>query len=186
VIRLAALAAVVLLTASACGNSAAHGGSGVVTAGDIGLLRIDISTRADVVAFAGKPDVTSPGKTPWPGVPRYLALAYGCPGPSMPGLEACQSVYYVNTKTHRLVAFYTHSPHFHTASGIQPGMDQNAADRIAHDTPQGPLDALYESSPSDIFILTSSCRRVTADRCSGKVTAFMLESYHHGIGLTAT
>jgi hypothetical protein len=82
VTRLAALAAIVLLVGSACGGnrSAGAGGSGVVTAGRIGSLRIDVSTRAAIVAFAGKPAKKVVGRTKWPGIPKYLALAYQCEG----------------------------------------------------------------------------------------------------------
>ena len=188
--RLAALAAVVLLVASACGGSGTtHGGSGLVTAGgSVGSLKIDVSTPDDIRAFAGTPDAAVTGKSAFCCSPSYRALGYDCQkaGGNTNNVGACQTVYYVNSRTRRLAAFKTASPRFHAADGIRPGMGQNAADRLAHQTPQGPWDALYLSSRSDIFILTSSCGRVTAGRCSGKVIAFMLESYHHGIGLTAT
>ena len=190
-IRVAALAAVVLLAGSACGSSAVHGGSGLVTAGGrVGSLRIDASTRAAIVAFAGKPDVTVSGVSSWPDTPRYHALAYGCRRGSKDSLDrlgnwACRTVYYVNANTARLAAFYTTSGEFHTPDGIRPGMDQFAADRRTHQTPQGPWVAIYEKG-SDDFILPSKCHLLNSGRCSGKVWAFMLESRHHPIGLTFT
>ena len=190
--RLAALAAVILLAVSACGGSGStHGGSGVVTAGGhVGSLQIDVSTRFAVVAFAGTPDVSVTGKSSWPRVPKYHALGYYCSRTRKVGLDrlanwSCRTVYYVNARTARLVAFYTASSGFRTTNGIRPGMTQNAADRRAHQTPQGPWYAIYESG-SDDFILPSSCGRVVAGRCSGRVLAFMLESRHHPIGLTFT
>jgi hypothetical protein len=194
VTRFAALAAVVLLACSACGGSgsAAHGGSGVVTAGRVGPLRVDVSTRAAIVAFAGKPDVTVTSRTPWPGVPRYRALAYSCSHTSrladedLPDHQFCRTIYYVNSRTRRLAAFYTYSPAFCTTNGIRPGMAQNAADRRKHQTPQGPWNAIGGTSSSANLILPSSCHRVTSGRCAGKVVAFMLESRHHPVGLLFT
>lgn len=187
--RAVALSAVVLL--AGCGSGTAHGGSGVVTAGGrIGPPRIDVSTRAAIVAFAGKPDVAVTGKSSWPGVPQYHALAYGCSRTKTGGLDrlenrSCRTVYYVNAHTARLAAFYTTSPGFRTPDGIRPGMAQSVADRIAHQTPQGPWAAISEKG-SDEFILPSKCHLVKSGRCSGKVWASMLESRHHPIGLTFT
>jgi len=93
-------------------------------------------------------------------------------------------VYYVDTDTHRLVAFYTDSPDFHTTTGIEPGMAQNAADRFVHRTPYGPWNAIGQASPRANLILPSSCRR--PGRCGGKVLALMLESKQNPIGLLFT
>jgi hypothetical protein len=180
--RLAALAAVVLLASSACGGSGStHGGSGVVTPGGrIGSLQIDASTRAAIEAFAGKPDVEKTGKTSWPDVPSYRLLGYDCTG------TTCQTVYYLNSRTNRLAAFETNSPAFQTTAGIKSQMDQNTADRLAHQTPQGPRNAIGWKSPKATLILPSTCLTVTSGGCSGKVAYFMLESEKHPIGLTFT
>jgi len=187
--RAIAVAAFLLLAASGCGGSA-RGGSGLVTAdGQVGSLQIDLSKAANIVAFAGKPDIVTTGKTSWPGVPRYRALAYGCPhGMSLPRVDSCQTVYYVNVRTRRLTAFETRSPAFHTWGGVRPGMDQNTADRIVHETPQGPWNAIGEggAANADDLIMPSTCRRVVSGRCRGKVQAFMLESRTNPIGLLFT
>jgi hypothetical protein len=183
--RFAALAVVSLLASSACGGGgSAHGGSGVVTVdGRVGSLQIDDSTQAAIEKFAGKPDITKTSHTAWPGVPKYLLLGYGCSGPKH---KYCQTVYYVNSRTNRLAALETNSPGFRTTTGIQPGMDQNDADRRAHMTPQGPWNALGWRSPKATLILPSTCLAVTAGQCSGKVAYFMLESRHNPIGITFT
>ena len=185
--RLAALVAVVLLAGSACGGSGStHGGSGVVTArGRIGSLQIDVSTRADIVGFAGRPEVNVVDHTSWPGVPKYRALGYSCGQGDQVGVDTgprsghlfCRTVYYVNSRTHRLVAFSTDSRDFRTTNGIRPGMAQTAADRRDHQTPHGPWNAIGESSSGANLILPSY---------DGKVSDFMLESRHHPIGLLFT
>jgi hypothetical protein len=188
VIRLAFLAAVVLLVASACGGSTSetHGGSGTVSAdGQVGALRIDSSTRADIGRFAGRPDVNVVDHTSWPGVPEYRALGYGCEDGDSVGVDTggesghrfCRTVYYVNSQTDRLVAFWTDSRDFRTTNGIRPGMPQKAADRREHQTPHGPWKAIGEASSTADLILPSYL---------GKVEEFMLESRHHPIGLTFT
>ena len=186
--RLAALAAVVLVFGSACGgsNASIHGGSGVVTAGRIGTLRIDVSNRADIVRFAGRPKVDVVDHTSWPGVPKYRALGYSCEDGDIDGNTDtgprsghlfCRTVYYVNSRTHHLVAFVTDSPDFRTTNGIRPGMAQKAADRREHQTPHGPWNAIGESSSGANLLLPSYL---------GKVEEFMLESRHHPIGLSFT
>jgi hypothetical protein len=194
--RLAVLAAVVLLAGSACGGgkSAIHGGNGLVTAaGRVGSLRIDVATRRAIVAFAGTPDVTVSGVSSWPGMPRYHALAYGCVRTNKESLDrlvrhwSCRTVYYINVQTARLAAFYTESPDFRTPKGVRPGMAQNVADRLEHQTPHGPWFAIGEgTSTSPDLIIPSSCGAVVSGRCVGRVLAFMLESRRHPIGLTFT
>jgi hypothetical protein len=177
------------LAASACGGSShpIHGGSGVVTAGRIGSLQIDVSTQAAVVAFAGKPDATETSQLSWPHVPSYRALGYRCGGGmGLAGTDHCQTVYYLNMRTHRLAAFSTGSRAFHTATGIFPGMRQNAADRREHQTPHGAWNAIGESSPSADLVLPSTCAGVKNGRCSGAVEDFLLESRHHPIGFLFT
>jgi hypothetical protein len=193
VIRLAALAAVVLLAGSACGASGASGpagdgGSGVVTAGRIGPLRIDASTPAAIEAFAGKPDMTATG-TRWPGAPSYRAFGYGCSRANtagalegyLPGHVSCRTIYYVNSRTSRLAAFYTKSPEFRTTSGIHTGMAQDLADRRERQTPHGPFNAIGESSSRANLVLPSSCPLVMSGRCPGKVLEVMLESNQNPI-----
>jgi len=182
--RLAALAAVVLLATSACGSGSTKGGSGVVTAGRIGSLRIDVSTRRAIVAFAGKPDFAASGAAYLPpGLNEawFHVVAYGCPPMvARKGVESvswssgCETAYYVNDQTARLAAFYTKSPDFHTTNGIEPGTEQNVADSLEHQTPHGAWGGLGVSSKSARLILPSF---------NGKVRSFILESNDNPIGL---
>jgi hypothetical protein len=187
VIRLAVLAAVVLLGASGCGSDSPHGGGVLVTgAGRIGSLQIDVSDWDAIVAFAGEPDtqLTTRG---WPGLPLYHALGYGCDhkGPTLDSPSGntvttflgCETTYFVNAATDRLVAFQTYSADFRTSNGIRPGTAQSTADRLEHQTPRGPWNAIGETSRGAYLILPSM---------TGNVFSLMLESRHHPIGLTFT
>ena len=168
-----------------------HGGSGIVAAGRVGSLQIDVSTSNAILAFAGAPNVSTSGKTLWPGVPKYRALGYDCSnttgehGPVV-DLPGCRTVYYVNLQTGRLAAFSTRSQNFHTTNGITPGMNQSAADRLEQQTPHGPWNGIGETSPAANLILPSTCHRMGNGPCRGKVDSFMLESRHHPIGLLFT
>jgi len=187
--RLAVLAAVVLLAGSACGGAqlASTGGRGIVTtSGRVGSLQIDVSDWDAIVAFAGEPDEqwTTRGG---PGLPQYTGLGYGCDhqGPTLVPPHGnkvgmflgCETSYFVDRRTDRLVAFQTYSPDFRTTNGVRPGMAQGTADRLEHQTPHGPWNAIGESSRREYLILPSS---------AGSVFYLMLESRHHPIGLTFT
>jgi hypothetical protein len=121
--------------------TAIHGGAGVVTSrGDVGTLRLDHSTAADIVRFAGRPDYRAIGTFRTLGrglVPRFLALGYGCrrvtdagipttrddgSGHPVPSGVECTTVYYVNRKTHTLSYFTTRSTRFVTPLGTHAGL----------------------------------------------------------------
>jgi len=64
--------------AAGCASGQRRLDSAIVTAGGrIGVLQIDESTRADVIAFAGPPDAERRSRE-GSAQPRYLALGYGC------------------------------------------------------------------------------------------------------------
>jgi len=182
-----------LVLLAGCGSGAARGGSGTVTPdGRIGALRIDVSTAADVVRFAGQPDDTVTRRTGWPDVPPYHALGYGCSHEKKPKYDpaaplaphvVCQSVYYINARTRRLAAFWSDSPSFQTVRGTTPGMKQPAADRRERGTPGGPWFAMGRG----LLLILSTCKSAAPGRCVGEtVGALALESRHHPVGLLFT
>ena len=185
--RLAAIAAVVLLIASACGGSSPPHRVAVVTAaGRVGPLQLGVSDWDAIVAYAGdwEEQLTTKGG---PGFPVYTGLGYGCdrkgptfnppPGNKVSAFLGCDTTYIVNRKTDRLVAFQTYSSDFRTPNGIRPGMAQDTADRLEHQTPHGPWDAIGEASPAAKLIIPAG---------DGSVFSLMLESRHHPIGLIFT
>ena len=176
-----------------CGSGGTRGGGGTVTSGGrIGALRIDVSTVADVLRIAGRPDDTVTRRTDWPGVPPYHALGYGCSHEKKPTYDpaaplaphvVCQSVYYVNTRTRRLAAFWTDSPSFRTVRGTTPAMKQPEANRREQATPGGPWFAMGKG----MLLILSTCKSEAPGRCVGEtVGALALESRHDPVGLLFT
>lgn len=110
-------------------SSGVHGGAGKITLdGRVGALQLDRSTQADALVFAGPPDATAVGNFhAIPHGPNYFGLGYSCHGNSAIGLAAldgstyCRTVFYINTKTKRLVGFHSSSPRY-TFRGASPGM----------------------------------------------------------------
>ena len=188
-IRLAAVAALAVMV-SACGGGAVKGGSGVVAPdGRIGSLRIDVSTYADVIAFAGKPDLITTFKTSWPGVPTSRAIGYSCAhfsGARRDPAGYCATVYYVNLRTHRLAAFESDSKAFTSPSGTQPGMATSDVVRREHSSPGGPLVAIVRQAKQSTFAIDFTCSRPGPGCVLDHVNSLRIESRKHPIGLLFT
>jgi hypothetical protein len=151
--RLMALALVAALAAG-CASGQRRLDSAIVTAGGrIGVLQIDESTRADVIAFAGPPDAERRGRA-GPAQPQYLALGYGCgtktsprdtpiaagaPGPS------CGTVFYINSRTGTLETFFTTSRRYAERHGVRIGMSTSAAERLLK-------RRLYQGCETDVHL----------------------------------
>ena len=129
-----------LLLAAGCGS--AHR---VIISSDgrIGPLRMDGSTHADVIAFAGKPDsqqhAVEAGSMP------YVGLGYGCSAKRgidvFPLLEtaragrigpSCRTIFWINKRTGRLGDFFTSSGRYQESHGVRVGMKTAEAERLLH------------------------------------------------------
>jgi hypothetical protein len=104
---------------------------------------MDRSTRGDVIAVEGRPDVerrcVEYASTP------YLALGYGCfakpSDDAFPVLETpgtgrtgpyCKTVFWLNRRTRKLGDFYTSSARYSERHGVHIGMSTAAAEHILH------------------------------------------------------
>ena len=118
--------------------------------GAVGPLRIGRSSEAAVKAFAGRPAFSRAGRTD-PSMPRYKALGYACsrsPGagrrdPLLIGPRGgrrsnvyCRTIYYVDSSTGKLAAFFTGSAAFRTPKGTHVGTSQSEAARREGTAPQ--------------------------------------------------
>ena len=181
------------------------GGAGVVSVakGSVGPLRLDISTETDVKAFAGGSPQTGVGTFEAPSTPNFKALGYGCSRQVRPDtidLTAykaskiyCQTVYYLNTITGNLSAFYTSSPHFHTPAGTQPTMSQSEASRREHTEPTAGCTSgmSFGNTRASLLIWNRGGELMTGTVngqpanviVGGTISHFDLESRQHGIGL---
>jgi hypothetical protein len=106
----------------------------VTASGGVGPLHMDASTRADVIAFAGKPEGESFGQYDrFYG--RYDALGYGCPGRSATdkfGFPRCDVVFYVHVRSGKLEELYTADPRYLGPHGIHAGMANVRAAHLLH------------------------------------------------------
>src|SRR2546423_8124722 len=125
---LAAAALAAVFAASAFGGSAgARAHAAVVTvsvSGRVGPLRVDVSDRRRVIAFAGRPQAERRGRTDR-GHP-YDALGYGCGphagGDTLPlvhGGPRCRTVFFIDARSGRLGLFYTIQPRYVHSHGLR-------------------------------------------------------------------
>jgi hypothetical protein len=129
-------------TADAAFTVLPGGGHGqLATDGRVGRLRLDSSSLADVVAFAGPSEAQAFGELLAPTLPGYHALGYGCERGSTPADDLfaiaprgpeCRTVFFINDRTAKLVALFTSSPGYTGPHRIHPGMPAAEAERRAH------------------------------------------------------
>ena len=181
----AATLAALLVFALSCGVAAASGGSGVISVGGrIGPLQIDKSIRADVIAFAGKPDRESTERVL--GFDRYNALGYGCSttevadnfplGNSGP---YCRTVFFVDVRHHTLEDFVTTSATYRENRGVRIGTSTADAERLLHtrvsrsclvvlhaNSPTAALRINFTGGHADTFVLHSLKRTAGLFNCT--------------------
>jgi hypothetical protein len=131
--RVSSRALALALTALSCAACGSKHTVLVTPSGRIGPLRLDESTRADVIAFAGKPESERRGR--YSENPPFDALGYGCrgkPAVSKDGVPGCETVFYLDSKTDRLAILDTFGPRYVEAHGVRVGTPTGAAERRLH------------------------------------------------------
>ena len=118
----ATLAGVFALPAVA---GAHHGGSGIVGPTRVGDLKMDLSTEADVRAFAGEPDLVEVSGSS----ERIMRLGYHCREPDEYDWVDCRINYEVYRESGTLLGFYTVSKRFRTRRGTRVGHTRKRAER---------------------------------------------------------
>jgi hypothetical protein len=185
---------VILISSSGCGSARAPVGSTIVVsaAGRVGALRVDQSTRAAVVALAGKPDAERHGRAPG-GYAPYDALGYGCAGnkssngaPLTAGGPDCQTVFFINSKTGALATFFTSAPTYSESHGLRIGMPSGSAERLLH-------RRLFEGCDTNIYLSTARAsltiaftgghRAAKGTVLGAHVSAFVLHSRRSDAGV---
>jgi hypothetical protein len=107
----------------------------VSASGQIGPLQIDQSTRADVIAFAGRPGAETRGQ--YANYARFDALGYACRShvaTNQAGVPECKTVYYLVARTGRLSLMFTRDPRY-AYRGVHPGTVLSAAQHDLHRHP---------------------------------------------------
>jgi hypothetical protein len=160
----------------------------VTTSGRIGSLRIDVSTRAAIVAALGSPAAETVGT--FSGSRRYRALGYTCSTtrataawPLRSGGPYCQTIFFLSPGDGRLRDFYTHSSRYRLASDVRIGMTTEIAERLLHRLViVGCESNVYLGSLTVAF--SGGHRASDGHLVGGRVSAFVLHSVHgHDLGI---
>jgi hypothetical protein len=130
------IALLLIGASSAC--TAANADMSITIGGRIGPLQFDRSTTRSIIAFAGRPDARRRSRFPARTV-TYTALGYDCRrtpigwrfGLTYKG-PYCTTVFFVNRRTGRLVAFQTSSGHYVGPRGVRVGTPSAVAERLLH------------------------------------------------------
>ena len=123
---------------SGCGANGAPARVTVRRDGRVGPLKFNRSTRAQVVAFAGKPTSELRGRM-GPGLPAVDALYYGCHHTAKERVGedfSCRTIIWVSRRTGRFIDFWTRDPRYVTATGVHVGTPTAGAERALHTTAQ--------------------------------------------------
>lgn len=180
------LVAAVLALAS---GSARAGSSQLVSPnGSVGPLRVDRSTRSQVIAYAGKPDVERRSRGD---DFAYDVLGYGCArrvGVLRDYPIECRTAFYLVRG--KLGFFFTHDRRYLDSAGVQIGTSTARAERLLH-------QKVY-SGCGNYIRLAARGVRLTVEFSDGKtrktsrgmllvgghVTGFYLHSRRHDPGVT--
>src|ERR1700683_4927920 len=112
-----------LVAGVAAGRAAGHRGTTRISlSGRIGSLKIDVSTREEVVRRGGAPAYLQNGNIAEgaPPTPNYQLLGYDCS--PQPSYTTCAVNYYLNAHRHRLESFSTTSPAFFLPGAVLVGV----------------------------------------------------------------
>jgi hypothetical protein len=196
-----ALALGLLLVTAAAGCGAGHGaGAGgiVFEDGRIGPLRMNRSDQAEVIAFAGRPDVKRRA-VEYDSTP-YVALGYDCSSEpnddAFPVLETpassrngpyCRTVFWISRRTGRLGDFFTASPRFSESHGVRIGMPTAKAERLLHKLVYMGCEADLHLGALTVAFTGGSARKLTRSTelhlVGGHVYAFALHGGPSDIGI---
>jgi hypothetical protein len=130
-VKRTALIITLAATVAASAGCAARGTPIVRGDGRVGPLRIDVTTKAQLLALEGKPDRVEAEFFPPRTKPVGQTLFYRCG-------RHCETAYSINNATGRLSDFQTSSPHFVTERGSHVGMPAQEAARREHTKAWGP------------------------------------------------
>jgi hypothetical protein len=152
--------------------------------GTAGTLRVDHSSRADVISALGTPNFeytdTSPPSKP------YDALGYGCglgpnAGAAVGPQQRCHTVFFINQATGHLGTFFTDSSRYVESRGVRIGMPQAQAEDILHkQVVPGCETNLYFRTPTASLTIAFDGGKTTGTPLKlvgGHVGAFVLHGH---------
>jgi hypothetical protein len=169
-----------LLVACCVPASAAVGGNVITVGGRIGPLKIDQSSRTDVVAYAGKPD--SEVRERVLGFRSYDALGYACSTKEAADNLSmgnngpfCRTIFIVDVSSHKLEDFFTSDARYRVDRGVQIGTPAATAQRLLRTT--------IDHSCLSVLKLDGGAALLRIDFTGGKADAFALHSPNRTSGI---
>lgn len=181
-----------------------NGGAGPVNAnGNVGRLRIDHSTAAEVKAFAGHPEYARAGafRPLIQDFGTFMALGYGCKRVRSSGIPTlkynrktgvprdshvdCITIYFINRRTQTLAGFKTYSAHFRTAAGVRPGAKMSEAKRREKHYYISEVPPGLNERTTTAWLSLDQTTIVTKSgwRPGSRIASLTLESRRHPMGL---
>jgi hypothetical protein len=179
--------------ATGCATSARAKGSAPIVSvdGRVGPLRVDVSGRASVVAFAGRADAERRGQMDRSR--RYDALGYRCTGragrdavPLVRGGPYCRTVFFIDALSGRLGLFYTADSRYVESHGVRVGMPTADAERLLKRRLRGGCeDNIYLSSSQATLTVAFTGGVIHHDGTvtGGRVYALVLHGMRHDPGI---
>jgi hypothetical protein len=190
---IAALTAIIVTTA--CDSHQGPDSSALGVSGRIGRLRVDVSKRAAVIAFAGRPAAERRGRSLAAASlsERYDGLGYSCGREKDPNAfplvahgPPCRTVFFIDARSGRLGAVYTDDPRYRENHGARIGMPAAEAERLLHwQLRVGCETTIYLRSRRATLTVVFGGGRVQRNGTltGGHVSAFMLHGLHHDPGV---
>jgi hypothetical protein len=120
----------------------------------VGPVRVDESGRADVVAFAGRPESERRGRSV--SYPPFDALGYGCRGKPAAlrfGDPGCKTVFYLDARSGKLELFYTEDGRYADVHGVHVGTATATAERVLHQRVLVACDAYLSFETRGAFLV---------------------------------
>lgn len=186
-LRVGALLAACSMLGLATGVAGAHlSKTRVSLSGGIGSLKLNGSTRAEIVRRLGPPNYSMNGNIGHgsPPTPNYQLLGYGCT--MQMSYTFCDVNYYINVRRHRLESFYTTSSAFVLSGGVHVGMSAGKAARIEREPDHtGCEQGIAVTTPRlSIFIQTRG-GHAEADGvvAGGRVSGISIDHRPYGVGV---
>jgi hypothetical protein len=179
--------ACLLLAMSAAAIGAGSPKTRITASGQIGRIRINTSTRDQIIRLLGPPDYDKRGNIGQgaPRTPSYEALGYGCYEDQ--GVTTCAVNYYLNVRRQRLESFYTKSSAFVLPGGVYVGMPAGRASQLERKPDTGGCEQGIglTTRKLSIYIQTQGGHLGSNNRViGGRVSGISIDDRSDGVGVT--
>jgi hypothetical protein len=154
--------------------------------GRIGSLKLNASTRAEIIRRLGAPEYSSNGNIGHgvPPTPNYQLIGYDYT--HQQSFTTCAVNYFINAHRHRLESFSTTSGAFVLPGGVHVGMPAAKAVQIEHDPDIGGCSqGIMVTSPQLSVYISIRGGRFAKDGhvIGGRVSGISIDYRRYGVGV---